>query len=335
MKRTNLSGAAQSLIDRAIVWESAVGWTPECLDEGPAMLDRFQKSGFSFLSLTIGADWDRPEPTLRHFAQQRRWFEARSDRFALVETVADIRAAKDQGKVGIGFHLQGAGPLGYDPALISVWFRLGIRWMIFAYNVRNPLGDGCHEPSDAGLSMVGRAFVAEANRVGMMIDGSHAGVRTCLDMIDLSAKPIVISHSNARAVKNHERNVTDEQIRALAARGGVIGINSIGAFVSDDNSSGVAGIVRHIDYIAQMVGPQHVGLGLDVVFYQDFMTKLYDSGPMMAARGYPRPPWADVKPEDLPALVDALLGLGYGETAIRGILGENFIRVAEQNWPSA
>lgn len=299
------------------------------------MLDRFQKSGFSFLSLTIGADWDRPEPTLRHFAQQRRWFEARSDRFALVETVADIRAAKDQGKVGIGFHLQGAGPLGYDPALISVWFRLGIRWMIFAYNVRNPLGDGCHEPSDAGLSMVGRAFVAEANRVGMMIDGSHAGVRTCLDMIDLSAKPIVISHSNARAVKNHERNVTDEQIRALAARGGVIGINSIGAFVSDDNSSGVAGIVRHIDYIAQMVGPQHVGLGLDVVFYQDFMTKLYDSGPMMAARGYPRPPWADVKPEDLPALVDALLGLGYGETAIRGILGENFIRVAEQNWPSA
>lgn len=299
------------------------------------MLDRFQKSGFSFLSLTIGADWDRPEPTLRHFAQQRRWFEARADRFALVETVADIRAAKDQGKVGIGFHLQGAGPLGYDPALISVWFRLGIRWMIFAYNVRNPLGDGCHEPSDAGLSMVGRAFVAEANRVGMMIDGSHAGVRTCLDMIDLSAKPIVISHSNARAVKNHERNVTDEQIRALAARGGVIGINSIGAFVSDDNSSGVAGIVRHIDYIAQMVGPQHVGLGLDVVFYQDFMTKLYDSGPMMAARGYPRPPWADVKPEDLPALVDALLGLGYGETAIRGILGENFIRVAEQNWPSA
>ena len=299
------------------------------------MLDRFQKSGFSYLSLTIGADWDRPEPTLRHFAQQRRWFEARADRFALVETVADIRAAKDQGKVGIGFHLQGAGPLGYDPALISVWFRLGIRWMIFAYNVRNPLGDGCHEPSDAGLSMVGRAFVAEANRVGMMIDGSHAGVRTCLDMIDLSAKPIVISHSNARAVKNHERNVTDEQIRALAARGGVIGINSIGAFVSDDNSSGVAGIVRHIDYIAQMVGPQHVGLGLDVVFYQDFMTKLYDSGPMMAARGYPRPPWADVKPEDLPALVDALLGLGYGETAIRGILGENFIRVAEQNWPSA
>lgn len=327
-----MTATAAGLIADSIVWESAVGWTPECLDEGPDMLRRFAESGFSFLSLTIGADWDRLEPTLRHMARQRRWFETQPERFSIVESVEDIRAARKAGRLGISFHLQGAGPLGYDPALIDTFYRLGIRWMILAYNTRNPLGDGCHEPSNSGLSMLGRNFVREMNRVGMMIDASHAGERTALDMIELSEKPIVISHSNARAVKDHERNVSDEQIRALAARDGVIGVNSIGAFVNEDNSSGVQGLLRHIDHIVQMVGPDHVGLGLDVVFYQDFMAKLYNSGPMMRERGYPAPPWADVKPEDLPGLVDGMIGLGYPEAAIKGILGENFLRVAKSNW---
>lgn len=321
-----------SLLERALVWESAVGWTPECLDEGPSMLPRYHRAGFNFLSMTIGADWDRPEPTLRHFAQQRRYFENRSDLCRIVESVADIRAARRDGKLGIGFHLQGASPLGYDPALIDTWYRLGIRWMILCYNTRNPLGDGCHEPDNAGLSLLGRAFVAEANRVGMLLDISHAGVRTSLDIIALSEAPVIASHSSARAIKNHERNVTDEQIRALAARGGVVGINSIGAFLTDDNSSGVGAVMRHIDHIAQLVGPQHVGLGLDTVFYQPFMEKLYDSGPLMAQRGYPRPPWADVKPESLPELVEALDRHGYDEPSILGILGENFLRVAAQTW---
>jgi len=326
-----MSAASKKLIAQSIVWESAVGWTPECLDGGPDMLTRFAASGFTFLSLTIGADWDAPEPTLRHFAKERRWFEER-DRFRLVESVADVRAAKSAGKLAIGFHLQGAGPLRYDPFLISLYYRLGVRWMILAYNTRNPLGDGCHEPGNAGLSMLGRAFVREMNRVGMMIDASHAGERTSLDMIELSEKPIIFSHSNARALKNHERNVTDEQIRALAAKGGVLGVNSIGAFVNEDHSSGVPGLIRHIDHIVQMAGPSHVGLGLDVVFYQDFMSKLYNAGPMMAERGYPRPPWSDLRPEQLAGLVDAMLALGYGEPAIKGILGENFLRVAEENW---
>ncbi len=324
--------ASASLIDKAIVWESAVGWTPECFDEGPDMLARYRAPGFSFLSLTIGADWDRPEPTLRHLSQQRRWFEARSHEFEIIDTVADIRRAKASGKTALSFHLQGAGPAAYEPAMIDSWYRLGVRWMILAYNTRNPLGDGCHEPSDAGLSMLGRTFVAEANRVGMMLDASHAGINTSLDIIELSSKPVIFSHSSVRALKNHERNVDDTQIKAVARRGGVIGINSIGAFLTDDNTSGVSAIVRHIDYIAQLVGAEHVGLGLDTVFYQPFMTKLYDSGPMMGLRGYPRPPWADVKPEALPELVEALDRHGYDETAILGILGENFLRVAEQNW---
>ena len=320
-----------ALLERALVWESAVGWTPECLAEGPQMLERFLASGFSFVSLTIGADWDRPEPTLRHFAQQRRWLETQAH-LSVVESVADIRRAKTDGRLGVGFHLQGAGPLGHDPALLATWHRLGVRWIIPAYNTRNPLGDGCHEPADAGLSMLGRTFVAEANRVGMMLDASHAGIRTSLDIIEHSSKPVIFSHSNARAVKDHERNITDQQIRALAARGGVVGVNSIGAFVSSDNRSGVPGLVRHIDHMAQLVGARHVGLGLDVVFYQAFMTQLYDASPMMAQRGYPRPPWADVKPEQLPELVEALGRLGYRDDDILGVLGENFLRVAAENW---
>ena len=324
--------AARSLIDASVVWESAVGWTPECLDGGPAMLPRYQAAGFNFLSLTMAADWDRPEPALRHFAQQRQWFARQPERFRLVERVADIHQAKAAGQLAIGFHFQGAGPLGYDPALVEIYYRLGLRWMILCYNLRNPLGDGCHEPGDAGLSQLGRAFVAEMNRVGMLIDASHAGIRSSRDIIEHSAHPVIFSHSSVRAVKYHERNITDEQIDACAARGGVIGINGIGAFLSPGNSADVPALLRHIDHIAQRVGAQHVGLGLDVVFYQEFMQKLFDAGPMMASRGYPRPPWADVKPEELEGLVAALMALGYPDDAIQGILGANFLRVAAAVW---
>lgn len=327
-----MTNPARRLIDASVVWESAVGWTPECLDGGPAILPRFQAAGFSFLSMTMAADWDRPEPALRHFAQQRRWFARQPERFRLVESVADIHAAKAEGRLAIGFHFQGAGPLGYDPALVEVYWRLGLRWMILCYNMRNPLGDGCHEPGNAGLSLLGRAFVAEMNRVGMLIDASHAGERTSREMIDASADPVIFSHSSARAVKDHERNITDAQIAACAARGGVIGINGIGAFLADDNRADVAGLVRHIDHIAQLAGAAHVGLGLDVVFYQDFMAKLFDSSPMMASRGYPRPPWGTIEPEDLEPLVAALLARGYSAADVAGILGGNFLRVAASVW---
>ena len=119
-----LAPTAAQLIRQSLVWESAVGWTPECLAEGPSMLQRFHASGFSFVSLTIGADWDRPEPALRHFARQRRWLELQPD-LRVVESVQDVRRAKVDGKLGVGFHLQGAGPLGHEPALLAFWYRLG------------------------------------------------------------------------------------------------------------------------------------------------------------------------------------------------------------------
>ena len=149
-----MTASDTDLIRDSIVVETAVGWTPECLDEGPAMLERFHASGFSMLGLTIGADWDKTDPTMHHFARERARFEREPDRFKLAESVDDIHAAKAAGKLGIAFHFQGAGPLGYDPGLIAPFYRLGIRWMILAYNVRNPLGDGCLLPFPSDVHTV-------------------------------------------------------------------------------------------------------------------------------------------------------------------------------------
>jgi membrane dipeptidase len=246
--------------------------------------------------------------------------------FAL--SVNEILDAKESGKLAIAFDLEGSEPLLGNLNLISFYYDLGVRQMLLAYNKDNRASGGCLE-GNTGLTDFGKEVVNEMNRVGMVLDVSHMGYRATMDAFEVSRDPVIFSHSNPNAVRNHVRNISDEQIQACAKTGGVIGINGIGDFLGATDSEKV---IEHIEYVMNLVGPEHVGIGLDyVIDKQELMDYL---------KGYPDiyPPdkmddlLAFVEPEQFPELTKLLYKKGYDESVISGILGGNFMRVAKAVW---
>jgi len=319
----------REILGRATVCDLTLPWTRTNENREPT-LPRFAKAGFSFVSLTVGMDWNSVQETVLNIAAERNRFLNDSN-FILAEQVADIRRAKAEGKLAVGFHLQGTNPFGGDINLVETFYRLGVRHALLAYNEKNAVGDGCHERTDAGLSRYGVRLIAEMNRVGMLVDCTHTGYRTSMEAIELSTAPTIFSHSNAHAVWSHDRNLRDDQIRACAAKGGVIGINGVGMFLGNNDAT-PDNFIRHIGHIAGLAGPRHIALGLDLVYYMDSMLARWRANPGRYPEGYPEPPWYFFAPEDLPRLIDGLLQRGYADDDIAGILGENFLRVAEAVW---
>jgi membrane dipeptidase len=254
----------------------------------------------------------------------------------LATSVADIRSAKADGELAVILHFQGTDPIEYEPALLEVYWRLGVRVVQLAYNRRNPFCDGCEEPRDAGLSALGRRAIAEMNRLGMLVDVSHTGIRSSLEAIEASTAPCIASHSNAAAVHASPRNLPDEVIKAIASSGGVIGMNGFPSFVAQHDRPTLDHFIDHIVHIDTLVGPGHIGLGID---YYEGSRADYDAAlasGLWGADNYAPPPHhyptGIERPRLLPALTRRLLERGYDEGAVRGILGENWLRVYEAVW---
>jgi membrane dipeptidase len=296
--------------------------------------DEWIAGGATSCAVTIGGPWPLRETlyNVAHFLQLIRETQG----LRLATSVADIRSAKRAGDLAVIFHFQGVDPLEYEPALIEAFWRLGVRIVQLAYNRRNPLCDGCQEPRDAGLSSLGRRMVAELNRLGMIVDVSHTGWRSSLEAVEVSGAPVVASHSNAYAVHPHPRNLPDELIAAIGESGGVIGVNGYPSFVAAGDRPTLNQFIDHIAYIDDLTGPGHVGLGID---YYDGTPEDYQSfvaAGLWSPDNYRPPPYyyplGLERPRALPALTARLAERGYDETAIRGILGENWLRVYEQVW---
>ena len=333
----NVSAAAAALHRDALVWDMTLPWRDYGAPElRLGTLPRMVAHGVDFISLTLAADWSGVAETTHKIAKERAWFQAHGDRYVLVEGVDEIERAQREGKLAVGFHFQGTNPVNCDVNLIEAYYKLGVRHMLLAYNSRNATGDGCNERTDGGLSRFGISVVEQMNRVGMLIDGTHCGYRTTMELFESSRDPVIFCHVNAGALWEHRRNVRDDQIEACAASGGVVGVSGVGIFPGDNDVS-TARLVEHIDHIAGLVGPDHVGLGLDYVYDQDALTRAHNSRPAWnpdaAAFGNTRR--EDVRcfpPEHLPRLTEALLARHYTEAEIRGILGENWMRVARRVW---
>ena len=299
-------------------------WLPE--------LARYRQAGADAVTINIG-DADLPlEVLTRMAATVRDFVQANPDEYALGLTTAGIRAAKASGRLAVCLDIEGVHAFGGDASLVAHFYGLGVRWMLLVYNRRNLAGSGCHDPEDGGLTAHGRAVLTEMDRVGMIKCCSHAGYRTAREIIDASDRPVIFSHSNPRALHDHPRNIPDHLIRACAATGGVIGINGVGLFLGNRRPT-AADVVRHADYVARLVGAGHVAIALD--YMADTGEFQVPGGPNPAI--WP-PEWGygsgskNLPPEALPEIADRLSSLGYADADVRGIMGDNLMRVADAVW---
>jgi membrane dipeptidase len=249
-------------------------------------------------------------------------------------SVTEIHAAKAAGDTAVVLHFQGSEPLRAGAELVGVFARLGVRVIQPTYNYRGLAGDGCCEPENAGLSVFGRALVGAMNDHRVAVDVAHAGVRTSLDAIGCSTRPVIASHANARAVCDHPRNLPDEVIRAIAASGGVIGLCAFPSLVAAGPGPTLGQLVDHAVYIADLVGAGHVGLGLD---FADEGEEEYDFYGY-DERYYPRPPWTWPRGiewlHQTASIGPALRQRGFSPAEVAGIVGSNFLRVLTTIWGS-
>ncbi len=204
-----------------------------------------------------------------------------------------------------------------------------MRRAILAYNEANVFADGCHEPRDAGLTAAGRRLVARMDEAGVLVDLSHCGARTSFEAMEAPlARPPVFSHSNARALYDHERNITDDQIRAMGARCGYVGINGVGFFLGVPGPAIPEVMARHAAHVASLIGADRVGLGLNFMFLEGSDYGFFHVARGRWPRGYPDPPWDFLQPEQLGDLVAALERVGFGRDELPGVLGGNHLRLA-------
>jgi membrane dipeptidase len=226
---------------------------------------------------------------------------------------------------------------------VRVFFQLGFRMMHLTYNRRNMIGDGCGEPSNAGLSDFGRTVVAELNRIGVIADVAHSGWQTSLEAAKVSARPMVASHSGCAAVNNHYRCKPDEVIRAIVDTGGYIGICCVPGFLG--RSGDINALLDHIDHVAKVFGVDHVGIGTDVVYASRNADRERKKIPSRPSRPQFRslwPPYSfETTPDQAlslswtnwPLFTVGLVQRGYSDTDIQKIIGGNVLRVARAVLP--
>ncbi|SLN70140.1 dipeptidase [Oceanibacterium hippocampi] len=334
MTRKDVSDAAAALHGDALFWDMTMPWRmPGDPALRAALPGQLVEGGYDAVSITVATDDDDSASALAGIAEARHAFGRDPERFRLIDGVDDILAAKAGGQIAVGLHFQGSRPVGRDLRLVEAFYKLGIRHMLMAYNQKNFVGDGCHELTDGGLSGFGRELIAEMNRVGMMVDIAHTGLASSLEAVERSTAPVIISHSNAWALRQHPRCVRDEQIRAVAATGGVVGITGLGIFLAENDASPTR-FVDHVDHAVNLVGVEHVGIGFDYMYDLPYLTELVvnSGGKWPKEWGYTTPDIEQIRPWRAVEVTQALLDRGYAEADVRAILGGNWLRVAKAVW---
>jgi membrane dipeptidase len=331
-----------SLHDRLLVLDGLVF----CSDGDPRWL---REGNVSAANVTIRSPMDDFEQTFDAFASWRRLCRNPASGWLLVEHGEDIDRARAGGKVGLIMGWQDTKMLGDKAERLEAFHRLGLRVVQLTYNEACAAGDGCLEPRNAGLSSFGHEVVMELNRLGIAIDLSHTGERTCLETAAASRQPVLLTHANAKAVTDRVRNKSDEVMRAVAATGGLVGASLHGFMNWDGNPAHpptVELFLRHLRHIVNLVGIDHASFGNDMAalassekadaFLQMSFTR-YAGATADYVRAFgntleKRYPDEVNNPRLLSRQTDALLRDGYKESEAEKIMGLNLRRVLGEIW---
>jgi membrane dipeptidase len=283
---------------------------------------KIRESGISVFHPAVAFNSSRPhDVAYTCFVNWNRFIAEHPTYFLRMENAIEIANIKEDGRIGIILGMQDADHL-RSVEDVDVFYRLGQRLTQLTYNTTNRLGSGCLAARDAGLTEFGGEVVARMNAVGMAIDVSHCGERTSRDAIEASSKPVLITHSNCRALAPIARCKSDEIIKAATKNGGVIGLTSVRHFVRPTEPVTIADMLDHFDHAIRIAGVDHVGIGSDM----DLNGRDHGTGPAVF----------DIaglnKPQRIYELTEGLIGRGYTDRHIRLILGANFQRALGEIW---
>ncbi|RQW62193.1 dipeptidase [Vibrio viridaestus] len=294
-----------------------------------------RKGGLTAANCTVSV-WEGFQNTVNNIVAMNNLIEDNSDIVLKVKCTDDIRRAKKEGKTGVMMGFQNAHAYEDQLGYVQVFKDLGVGVVQMCYNTQNLVGTGCYE-RDGGLSGFGHEIVAEMNRVGVMCDLSHVGAKTSQEVIIASKKPVCYSHCLPSGLKDHPRNKSDEDIKFIADHGGFVGVTMFAPFLKRGIHSSIEDYVEAIDYIFNIVGEDHIGIGTDFTQGQDqpfFEWLTHDKGYARRLTNFGE----IINPEgirtlgEFPNLTDALLRHGFSETQVRKIMGENWLRVLGEVW---
>ena len=276
--------------------------------------------------------------TLKYFASWNGFIANHDQHFMRIDSAADLDRVRSSGKVGILLGLQNSDQF-KTPADVDFFHGLGQRVSQLTYNSRNLIGNGATERRDEGISDFGVAIIERMNGAGMAVDVSHCGDRTTLDAFEISKKPVLITHSNCRAlVPGHPRCKTDEAIKKLAASGGVMGITGVRMFVKADEPTTIEHALDHFDHVARLAGVEHLGVGsdMDLDGYDDMPPEQNRRLRAGYKGSYAFREKIDIEGIDHPRrmfdLTEGLIRRKYGDKDIESILGGNFKRALAGIW---
>lgn len=311
------------------VWDNHACLPLRPYDEGYLpQLSRYRAAGVHVVMVNVGFGNQSLQQMLAMLTTLRTWIMNHPDDYCLAENLDQVETARLQNRLAVGFDIEGASVLGDELDLVEQFHQLGVRWMSLAYNRNNLVAGGCLD-EDSGVTELGRRILDTLAAVGMVTCCSHMGYRSARDAIEYSPTPVIFSHSNPRAVHDHPRNIPDDLIRACAARGGVIGINGVDDFLGGGT---VEDAVRHIEYVTNLVGIRHVGLGLDYVFDQQELKDYVLANPILFPPLFDNRQTQFISPEQIPTLAATLGAHGFIADEVAAVMGGNWLRHAHEVW---
>jgi microsomal dipeptidase-like Zn-dependent dipeptidase len=301
------------------------------------VFEELKAGGFACVVSTLGF-WEGTVPAMEAIARWRDLIRSTPDLATIAHSAAEIEAAAKTGRVAVLLGFQNSTLFEGRIRFVELFADLGVRVVQLTYNNQNELGGSCYEAHDSGLARFGREVICEMNRVGMLVDCSHVGDRTTRDAIEASEKPIAITHANADVLFPHKRNKSTEVLKALAARGGVIGCATYRNITPEAACATVRGWCELMARTVDIVGIDHVAIGTDMGhdntkadldwMRQGHWTRGVDYGAGSPARPgkVPKPEWL-ARPRELRAVEQALLDVGFTLQERDKILHGNWLRI--------